>query len=172
MSFPSTWYHLTDRSRFKLDSKAAPRDAAVAVEDRSGRRGIYLAPDVEPWLNGYGYWRPFVVEFLVDPSVVNDRGVHGRWGNEMFVPASSFDKLLLRRVMPLDAYARELFGEPGWVESALGFAFDTGEKLPEWASARRALRGYRYVGPDVREMPSRAVSELKRQLRAALPTLR
>jgi hypothetical protein len=42
--------------------------------------------DVERWLNGYGYWRPFVVEVAVDPSVRKDPGVHGRYGGELFIP--------------------------------------------------------------------------------------
>jgi hypothetical protein len=29
----SLWYHLTDRSKFKLDPKFKPADNAVAIED-------------------------------------------------------------------------------------------------------------------------------------------
>jgi hypothetical protein len=89
---------LTDRAKFKLNPKFAPADNAVAIEDRSGVPGIYLGTDVEKWVNGFGYWRPFVVEFKVDPSVLKDPGVHGRYGGEMFVPATSFDKLSIVRV--------------------------------------------------------------------------
>lgn len=49
----------------------------MSIVDRSGRPGIYIATDVEGWLNGHGYWRPFVVEFEVDD------------GGEMFIPAVS-----------------------------------------------------------------------------------
>lgn len=177
MEFPLVWYHLTDRSRFRLDPKFAPEDATFALEDRSGQRGVYLSPEPDVWLASHGYWRPFVAEFIVDQAVVDDRGVHGRWGGEMFVPASSFGRLRLHRVIPLDAYARERFNEPGWIESALGRAFDTGEPLPtvgspEWIALRRAMRGYRYDGPDVRDLSTESVSVLKRQLRQALPLLR
>ena len=154
-----TWYHLTDRARFKLDPRFEPLDNAFAIEDRSGVPGIDLGKSVEQWVNGYGYWRPFVVELRVDPSVKNDPGVHGRYGGEMFVPASSVNKLTVERVIPLDAYAREEFGEPGWIESELGVAFDTGE--PPLTS----YRGYRYPGPDVRTMPPFEVARLKRELR-------
>lgn len=58
---PSTWYHLTDRAKFKLDPRFAPADNALAMEDRSGRPGIYLGSDVERWVNGFGYWRPALV---------------------------------------------------------------------------------------------------------------
>lgn len=177
MDFPLVWYHLTDRAHFKLNPKFAPSDATVAIEDRSGRPGIYLSPKPEVWLQAHGYWRPFVVEFRVDPSITRDHGVHGRWGGELFVPAASFYKLHLERVIPLDAYAREQFNEPGWIEEALGLSFDTGEPLPrpgsaDWAHLRKLLRGYRYDGPDVRDMADASVAELKRQLRRALPTLR
>jgi hypothetical protein len=156
---PSTWYHLTDRARFKLDPNFAPADNAIAIVDRSGRPGIYLGEDVEVWVNGHGYWRPFVVVFQVDPSVVNDPGVHGRYGREMFVPASSFDKLTIERVIPLDAYAREVYGESGWIESNLGVEFDTGKPIQE------RYKGYHYPGPDVRVMSQAEVARLKKQLR-------
>ena len=166
----AVWYHLTDRAKFKLDHKFTPADNAVAIEDRSGRPGIYLGQSVEKWVNGFGYWRPFVVEFKVDPSVANDPGVHGRYGGEMFVPASSFDKLTIRRVIPIDAYAREEYGEPGWIESSLGAEFDTGDPIvspgrPGFVEARKKFKGYRYPGPDVRMMPPADVARLKKQLR-------
>ena len=167
---PNLWYHLTDRARFRLDPRFAPEDNAIAIVDRSGRPGIYLGQSVEAWVNGYGYWRPFVVELDVDPSVVEDPGVHGRYGGEMFVPASSFDKLTILRVIPLDAHAREVFGEAGWIERELGFEFDTGEPIPRpgrpgWSETYKKFRGYRYPGPDVRDMPLAQVNHLKRQLR-------
>lgn len=162
----SIWYHLTDRSKFKLDPKFVPADNAIAIEDRSGRPGIYLGQSVEKWVNGYGYWRPFVVEIMVDPSVAQDLGVHGRYGGEMFVPASSFHKLTILRVIPIDAHCREEFGEPGWIEGRLGVEFDTGEPIPrEWAEARKKYRGYKYPGPDVRQMPAGEAARLKKQLR-------
>lgn len=163
------WYHLTDRAKFRLDPNFKPADNAVAIQDRSGRPGIYLG-DVEKWVNGFGYWRPFVVEVQVDSSVVNDPGVHGRYGGEMFVPASSFGKLAVRRVIPIDAYAREKYGEPGWVEGDLGVEFDTGDPIvrrgqPGWVESHRKYKNYRYPGPDVRSMSAADVARLKKQLR-------
>jgi len=163
------WYHLTDRAKFKLDPKFAPADNAFAIEDRSGRPGIYLAPDIERWVNGKGYWRPFVVEFHVDPSVLNAPGVHGRWGGEMFVLASLFDKITIQRVIPLDAYCREKFGDYGWMESAIGKEFDTGNPIKEHESGTPYKdpfsNGYKYNGKDVRDMSLTETQELKRQLR-------
>lgn len=162
MSRVSVWYHLTDRARFKLDPKYAPRDNAIAIEDRSGRRGIYIAQNVERWVNGHGYWRPFVVELDVNPSVMNDPGIHGRYSGELFVPASSFDKLTIWRVIPIDAYAREEYGDPGWIEEGTGVEFDTEKPIPR---GRSPYRGYRYPGPDVRKMSLAEVNRLKKQLR-------
>lgn len=166
----STWYHLTDRAKFKLDPKFMPADNAFALEDRSGRAGIYLAPDIEPWLKE-GYWRPFVVEFHVDPSVVDDPGIHGRWGGEMFVPASSFKKLTIKRVIPLDAYAREKYQDFGWIERKIEHEFDTGKPIVPRrmidAPYSKLPSGYKYTGKDVRNMSTEEATKLKQQLREA-----
>ena len=161
----ATWYHLTDRAKFKLDPKFAPADNAFALEDRSGRLGIYLAPDIERWIHGHGYWRPFVAEFRVDTSVQKDPGVHGRWGGEMFIPASSFDKIVLQRVIPIDAYCREKYGDYGWIENALEQEFDTGNPIPQRIGNISPLRGYKYTGLDVRDMPASETLRLKQQLK-------
>ena len=160
------WFHLTDKGKFKLDPKHAPADNSLSIADRSGRPGIYLAPadKVEHWLNGSHYWRPFVVEFDVDPSVFSDPGVHGRWGGERFIPAASFGKLSVRRVIPLDAFSREHFGDAGWIEEWEGRSFDAGEPLPPGYGRR--FKGYHYDGPDVRDMPKEQISRHKRRLRA------
>ena len=160
------WYHLTDRAKFKLDPRHAPADNTISIEDRSGRPGIYLAPTdgVEAWVNGKGYWRPFLVEIEVDPSVFADPGVHGRWGGERFIPAASFGKLRVARVIPLDAFAREQYGDYGWIETYAGTTFDTGAPIPAGYGSR--LRGYRYEGPDVRAMTPEQIREHKRRLRA------
>ena len=162
-AIPKTWYHLTDNPQFKLDPHFKPDDNTIAIEDRSGRPGIYLTPDVERWVNGQGYWRPFVVELEVDPTVEKAPGIHGRYGGEMFVPAASFDKLSIRRVIPLDAYAREEFGSYGWIEESLGHEFDTDKPINR--KNIYPFRGYRYQGPDVREMSTEEINRLKNQLK-------
>jgi GNAT superfamily N-acetyltransferase/ADP-ribose pyrophosphatase YjhB (NUDIX family) len=155
------YYHLTDKPKFKLDPNYAPEDNAIAIEDRSGRKGIYLATDVERWVNGHGYWRPFVVEIKVDPSVKENAS--GRYGGEMFVPAELFDKLNIERVIPLDAYAREHFGAHGWIEEELRKEFDTGKPIDD--QERYPFHGYRYAGPDVRQMSVDATKRLARDLK-------
>lgn len=160
------WYHMTDRARFKLDPKFKPQDNAFALEDRSGRPGIYLAPSLERWIVEYGYLRPFVVEVRVDPSVVKDPGVHGRYGGEMFVPAASFGKLSIERVLPFEAYDRERCGTWGNVEEDNGTEFDTGDPIPRQTHLHQnSHRGYRYPGPDARSMPSSEVQRFRKRLR-------
>jgi len=160
------YYHLTAKARFKLNPKFAPADHSISIVDRSGRPGIYITQDVERWVNGYGYLRPFLVELIVDPTVKDDPGIHGRWGGELFVPASSFDKLKIKRVIPIDAYVRETYGAHGWVESAIGREFDTEEPIPEQRMFGPRVdpypfRGWRYSGPDVRNMPSSDTKRLR-----------
>lgn len=107
---------------------------------------------------------------MADLSVARDPGVHGRYGGEMFVPTASFGKLTIVRVIPIDAVAREQYGEPGWIEGELGVAFDTGETLPErghkgYVEAMKRFKGYHYAGPDVRSMPPSEVARLKKDFR-------
>jgi hypothetical protein len=165
VSGPVTLYHLTNKAKFKLDPNYAPTDNSIAIVDRSGNTGIYLARNVEPWVNGHGYWRPFVAEILADPSALENDTV-GRWGGEIFVPASRFDKLKVRRVIPLDAYAREEYGQHGWIENSLGIEFDTGNKITA-TSYEYPFRGYTYNG-DVRMMSPEEVKRLKQHFNAGL----
>jgi 8-oxo-dGTP pyrophosphatase MutT (NUDIX family)/ribosomal protein S18 acetylase RimI-like enzyme len=157
-------YHLTDRSRFKLDPSFAPQDNSISIVDRSGRKGIYTAPNVESWVNGYGYARPFVAELHVPKSLLSEKGVGGRWGGEVFIPSEHFDKVKVHRVIPIDAHAREQYGEYGWFEGALGTGFDTGKMID--TKARAPFKGYKYTGKDVRSMSPEEVKGLKQHFRA------
>lgn len=125
---PVTLYHITNKPRFRLNPNYAPSDNTFSMSNRSGNKGIYLARDVEVWVNGHGYLRPFVAEILTDPSVFEHDRL-GRWGGEIFVPADQFDKLKVVRVVPLDVIAREEYGSHGWIERAHGHEFDTGNPI-------------------------------------------
>ncbi|MCW2929909.1 MAG: hypothetical protein JWM19_871 [Actinomycetia bacterium] len=148
-----TWYHLTDNPRFALNPEHEPEDNSISIHQRSGK-GIYLTRSPESWINGHDYVRPYVAEFHVHPAV-HEHDANGRWGGELYVPAEHYDKLHLHRVIPVDAHAREEYREPGWIESHHRTAFDTGNPVPDLGKPGwRLQEGYRYPGPDVRDMPA------------------
>jgi hypothetical protein len=157
-------FHLTDNPRFSLDREYAPEDNAIAIYSRSGRKGIYLTGNVERWINGYGYDRPFVVEFLVDESIVKNPEFKERWGGEIFLPAHLFDELTLDRVIPTDAHCREIFQSYGWYESITGKAFDTGETIV----GGPVPGDYRYTGKDVRNMSKKEIGRLLKNFNSAM----
>ena len=162
-----TVYHLTDKAKFKLDPKKVPEDNALAIRQRDAA-GLYVAKDymdVGTW-EYKGYLRPFVVELDVPEDVLVDE----RWGNEGFIPADRFDEVEVKRVIPVDAFIRENYGNYGWVEDSLGSTFDDGSPIPEQRFDQPYVRppeGWRYEGPDAREMSDAEVKRLVRGTRAA-----
>lgn len=112
---PVKLYHITNKANFKLNPNFAPEDNSISIHDRSGQKGIYLTSNVEKWVNGHDYMRPFVAEIFADPSALGHDTV-GRWGGEVFIPADQFGKLRVNRVVPLDVISREEFGQHGWIE--------------------------------------------------------
>jgi DNA topoisomerase-1 len=159
----ATVYHLTDKANFRLDPKKVPQDNALAINERTAP-GLYVAKHkhgVEPWVNGYGYLRPFVVELDVPADVVGDQ----RWSGEGFIPADKFDDVKVKRVLPVDAFARETYNDFGWVESTLGSKFDDGSPVPEismFHPVEQLPPNWRYEGPDVRDMTPDEVKRLKK----------
>ena len=157
-----TVYHLTDKAKFKLDPKKVPEDNTLAIRQRDAA-GLYVAKDsggVESWVNGYGYLRPFVVELDVPEDVLTDE----RWGNEGFISADRFDEVEVKRVIPVDAFARETYNDYGWVESQLGARFDNGAQVPERRFGEPyegVPKGWRYEGPDARDMTPAEVKRLR-----------
>jgi hypothetical protein len=157
-----TLYHITDKPRFKLNANYAPEDNATSIVDRSGNKGIYLTKDVEKWVNGHGYIRAFVAEILAEPSAL-DHDTVGRYGGEVFIPASQFDKLKVNRVVPIDVICREEFGSHGWIEQSNGNAFDTGEPIThkDWETP---FRDWTYQH-DTRDMSPDDILKLKKHFR-------
>jgi GNAT superfamily N-acetyltransferase len=154
------FYHITDNPNFKIDPNFTPEDNSISIHDRSGRKGLYVAPDVEGWVNGHGYARPFVAEIHVPKHVLEDKSVQGRWGGERFIPGHLHDQIKVHRVVPIDAIAREQFGQHGWFESEAGKEFDTGKQITAkpW---EHPFKGYKYSGKDVRDMSADEVVKLK-----------
>lgn len=145
-------YHLADKADFRLDPTFRPQNNTTWGGNYPP--GIFLGSSVEAWVNGYGYWRPWVVEFEAPSDLRQLEGVSGGYSGEVFVPAEHFDRLRLVRVVPLDAHCREQFGDYGWTERWFGTTFDTEEPIPpEDENNYFRWRGYRYPG-DARQADS------------------
>lgn len=140
---PTTLYHLTSKVDFRLDPKKRPVNNTTLGGTLDP--GIFLTADVGYWTAGYGYWQPWVVEFTVPSDLTSLDGVIKGYGNEVYVPARHYDKLKVSRVIPLDAHAREEWGDWGWVEWSDKITFDTEEPIPP-KGPLFSWRGYRYSG--------------------------
>lgn len=163
-------YHLTDDPKFAPRADFVPEDNTVSIRERTNP-GLYVAKgtwDVERWVNGSGYLRPYVAEITVPEDAMVDE----RWGGEGFIPGDKLDQVTVKRLIPVDAFAREVYGDYGWVEDTLGTKFDTGEPVPTDNSVRYAEGGrptnYVYDGPDVRDMPETETKRLARDAEKAL----
>lgn len=155
---PVKLYHITNKANFKLNPNYAPEDNSISIYSRAGNKGIYLTRDVEKWVNGHDYMRPFVAEIYADPSAL-DHDTVGRWGGEVFIPAHQFNKLKVNRVVPLDVIAREKYGTHGWIEGSHGHEFDTGNEITakNW---ERPFKDYTY-DRDARTMSADEVKRIK-----------
>lgn len=151
-------YHLADKVDFKLDPNFHPENNTTWGGDWP-EAGIFLGKSVEAWVNGYGYWRPWVVEFEVSGVDLNWGGYSG----EVFVPATDFDKIRISRVIPLDAHCREEYGDWGWVEDNDGITFDTEE--PFERKGYHDWSGYRYPG-DARQSDPAWRARYEKRVRA------
>jgi hypothetical protein len=154
-----TVYHLTDKRNFKPNAKKVPQDNTFALQERN-RPGLYVgdAHGVEHWWNGSGYHRPYVAEIKVPKGVAQQE----RWGGEKFIPGEHLSQAQVSRVIPSDAFAREQYQQPGWVESHHGTSFDTGEPVND----RTRFPGYHYDGPDAREFTPEQHREQVKRVRA------
>lgn len=115
-------YHLTSKVDFKLDPKKRPENNTTLGGD--WQPGIFLTtPDgIGHWAQGYGYWRPWVVEFDIGSAKPLFEE-----GYEAFYTAEEYPKIRVLRVLPLDAFCREQYGAWGWTEEDTGLTFDTME---------------------------------------------
>jgi hypothetical protein len=159
------FYHLTNDPKFHLDPEKVPQDNSITLSRILGpeRKGLYVTKSPERWVNGYDYVRPYVAEIHAHPKHVEG----GEYGGEGFIPSEHFGQTKVHRVIPLDAHAREEYGEHGWIESHHETTFDTGEKIVHpgfndpisWPH-----KGYKYSGPDVRTMPKRETERHRKRV--------
>lgn len=139
-----TYYHLTDSPDFHPDPHHSPELNTTMGGDM--KPGLFLTQQPEHWMQGYGYYRPYVSEIEADDDV----GQGSRLSPERYVPAEQYDRLKVNRTIPIDAYTREKWGESGPVESSYGEDFETGEKFTDKAPGSLDLYkktpGYKYPG--------------------------
>lgn len=144
-------YHITDNPHFALDPDKVPEDNTLAIYSRE-RKGLFTTrPNdswaVESWLHGHGYARPYVAEI----HAPKDAHEPGRWNGEHFIPAENYGRVKVNRVIPLDAHARETYGSHGWIEQHHGTEYDTGKPIKA-QPYEEPFKGWRYPGPDARDM--------------------
>ena len=150
------YLHITDNPHFSPDPSYAPANNTTL--GGSMERGLCVSKKedgVGGWARGYGYMRPYVAEIHVPKGT--DTGEAG-YGGERFIKAKDFDKAKVHRVIPIDEHVREHYRRPGWIESHLEEPHDDRKIVTKGLGYRdfeeKLPQGYRYSGPDVRDMPS------------------
>lgn len=145
-----TGWHLTDNPRFVPDPTRKPTLNRVFLSDLMQDSadlpaGLFITDAPEYWMQAHGYERPYVAQ--VKGTVGPGRPGGARVSREDFLQGEA--KTL--RVLTIDEYAREVFGEEGWVE---GYFSDDPrpKKMP---------KGYR--GRSVDEMTPAELAEWERK---------
>lgn len=120
-------YHLTDKPDFALDPDFTPENAVFGRPGEASDPGVYLTQTPEMW-GSAGYNRPYVAEIQAPPEIEERYRPRPTGGPvEYRVPASEYPHLRVRRVMPLDAYHKEMTGYRGPVENFTKNDFETGQ---------------------------------------------
>lgn len=161
-SAKKTFWHLTEDPRFTLKNDFVPAENAISLS-YDDKPGLFLTDNPEYWVNGYNYVRPFIAEIEVDELRLRKPTVPG--GHQSFVDAEDFDALEVKRVIPLDEWAREQYGDYGWIEQF----FDPPE---DNVGNTRRFKDYKYTGADAREMPEEDVRKLIDRRNAYLKSAR
>lgn len=145
-----TYYHITDNPDFKPDPNHAPENNGTMGGNFDP--GLFVSKDPSHWMQGYGYWRPYVSEL----DVPDDVGDNFQNSPERFIKPEDYDKLQVKRTIPIDAYAREQYGEYGWTEEDSGKDLHTGEPLSPSNSVGR-LPDYTFENPRPYKFPGTAM---------------
>ncbi len=149
-----SYYHITEDPHFKPRADHVPTDNALSMNSRT-KPGLFVTKDPNAWAQSHGYQRPYLAEVHVPKGT----GAEERWGNEHFVKGEDLHKVKVHRVIPLDEHIRENYHSPGRIESWHGTSHDdkTIERgswgHTDFADKHKIGPGYKYSGPDVRDMP-------------------
>lgn len=168
-----TFYHLTENPNFAPDPNFRPANNTTLGGDWDP--GLFVAEELEPWVNGYDYIRPWVAEMSAPADIFDRDGVKRGYSRERMIPASEYGDISVDRMIPFDAYARERFGGPGWAERHHEKAFD-GAEISDWnstwyAEGRPWGEEYRFEGdirdwtPEQQDSYSEFVKDFGRQAR-------
>ena len=157
---PEKVWVITSKPKFKLDPNRAATHNYTSVTDVPDMKGVYVTNNPEHWWNGRSrYRRPFIAEITVNGKVPWENVPQG--SQQAFINGVDFDKLNVDRVLPVDEWVRETYGEHGWVESYNGTTVDG--KVIAGNEMRPFPKGYKYTGADVRDMTADQVKELNRR---------
>lgn len=145
-------WHLTSDPHFKADPTFKPYLNRVFLSDlardpKDQPAGLFVTENPEHWMHAHGYEQPYVAE--VEGMVTNPPG-SVRVGYEEFMQG----EVKTVRVLTADEYARETFGEPGWVETYFAPLRRFGDKI---------VRFPNYVGRPVSEMTPAEIKEWERK---------
>ena len=146
----ATYWHLTDSPDFRPDPNHSPELNTTMGGDV--KPGLFLTRNPSHWMQGYGYWRPYVSEI----EAPDDVGLGSHLSPERYVPADQYHQLQVKRTIPIDAYSREYYNEPGWVEGDSGHDFQSGlplEPAPGGYHKRNWDGKYRYPGTVMDQTP-------------------
>jgi hypothetical protein len=108
-------WHLTADPKFTPNPAFKPELNSLAGDLMVDRpAGLFVTDQPEYWMQAYGYERPYVAQ--VEGPVTNPPGTVMHRGKEEFMQGD----MKTVRVLTIDEYAREMFGDAGWVEDYFG----------------------------------------------------
>jgi hypothetical protein len=124
-------WHLTSDPHFVANPESQPEWNSLAGDLMGDARpkGLFVTESPEYWMQAHGYERPYVAQ--VEGTVTNPPGSVMHKGREEFMQGA----VKTVRVLTIDEYAREVFGDVGWVEDYFG---DAPKAIPKGYVGRSA----------------------------------
>jgi len=142
-------WHLTTDPRFVPDTTRQPDLNRIFLSDllnpQARPAGVFVTDSPEYWMQAHGYERPYVAE--IEGIVTPPQPGAARVGHEEFMQG----EVKTLRVLTIDEYAREVFGEGGWVEEYFSSEYHP-KKMPKG-----------YVGRPVSDMTPAEIAEWERK---------
>jgi hypothetical protein len=144
-------WHLTSNPTFAPDPAFKPELNSLAGDLMGDNRpaGLFVTEQPEFWMQAHGYERPYVAQ--VEGTVTNPRGstMYGPTREEFMQ-----GEMKTVRVLTIDEYAREVYGEAGWVEDFHG------------EGPKRGTIPKNYVGRPVSDMTPAEIRQYEKKFAA------